>query len=230
MLGKNPTTGKFVLWAKGGESFQSATSDSLTGPFVQAGSHVPEPNCKAGDSASFLDPSTGDAYIVYSQHLCNGQAARAVKVVKLNDVWTAPETSTTPGATVAGKLEAPCPFYSALTKTRYVWTSHTSGWTPNPAELLSTNLPMASGKGWVSLGNPSGNHTTFGTQGSHILRLESKNSSAERWLYMADRYEPYITTNEGSRYIFLALEVRAGGDVLLHKDSPWSLEDWPIRQ
>jgi hypothetical protein len=231
MLGKNPKTGKYVLWSKGGKSFQSATSDSLLGPFVQAGSYVPEPNCNAGDSASFLDPSTGEAYMVYSQHKCHGQSARAIKVLKLNDAWTAPDTDAAPGTTVAGNLEAPCAFYSALTKQRYVWTSHTSGWNPNAAELLSTSLPtMASGEGWISHGNPSGNTTTFGTQGSHILRLGSDgngSSATERWLYMGDRYEPYISTAEGSRYIFLALEVRAGGDVLLHRDEPWSVEDWP---
>ena len=49
----------------------------------------------------------------------------------------------------------------------------------------------------------------------------------ERFLYVGDRYEPYINTVEGSRYIFLALEVHANGKVVLFPDRPWGLDDWP---
>ena len=49
----------------------------------------------------------------------------------------------------------------------------------------------------------------------------------ERWLYVGDRYEPYINTSEGSRYIFLALEVHADGEVVLKPPVPWGVNDWP---
>lgn len=84
---------------------------------------------------------------------------------------------------------------------------------------------------WTSLGNPSKNKTTFGTQGSHIMKLPPTSPGGpvdvERFLYVGDRYEPYITTAEGSRYIFLALEVHANGEVVLHADVPWGVHDWP---
>ena len=91
LLGRNPRTGLYVLWAKGGgRSFQSATSKSLNLPFTFNGSYVPESSCTAGDSAAFLDPVSGNAYMVYSQHTCNGATNRAMKLLLLNDDWTAP--------------------------------------------------------------------------------------------------------------------------------------------
>ena len=225
LLGRNPRTGQYVMWAKGG-SFQSATSPSLGGPYVNVGNFAPQPSCTAGDSASFLDPATGNAYIVYSQHTCDGLPARAMKLLLLNDDWTAPAAAAKPVPTVEGNLEAPCPFYSPLTSSWYVWSSHTSGWNPNPAELLVSNHSMAGP--WSSLGNPSGNSTTFSTQGSHIEKLPGVDPpGVERYLYVGDRYEPYINTSEGSRYIFLALEVHANGEVILKPPVPWGVDDWP---
>lgn len=49
----------------------------------------------------------------------------------------------------------------------------------------------------------------------------------ERFLYVGDRYEPFINTSEGSRYIFLAMEVHANGTVVLKPPAPWGLHDWP---
>ena len=83
MLGRNPVTGKFVMWAKGGKSFQSATSDSPIGPFEFSGTWAPTSNSSAGDSASFRDPLSDDAFMVYSQHM----PSRAVKIMKLTEDW-----------------------------------------------------------------------------------------------------------------------------------------------
>ena len=157
---------------------------------------------------AFLDPVSGKAYMVYSQHTCGGQAARAMKLLLLDDDWTAPAPGAAgePVPTVAAHIEAPCPFYSELTKKHYIWSSHTSGWKPNAAELLVSSDGMDGP--WSSLGNPSSNVTTFSTQGSHIEKLPGPNPpGVEKFLYVGDRYEPYINTTEGSRYIFLALEV-----------------------
>jgi hypothetical protein len=44
------------------------------------------------------------------------------------------------------------------------------------------------------------------------------------------RYEPYINTSEGSRYVFLALEVHANGTVVLKPPVPWGVDDWPREQ
>jgi len=228
LLGRNPRTRRYVLWAKGG-SFQSATAPALEGPYTYQATFKPSVSCSAGDSAAFLDPVSGKAYVVYSQHMCGGEPDRAMKLVQLNDDWTAPAAPPAgkPVPTLAAKIEAPCPFYSELTASWYIWSSHTSGWTPNPADLLVSKDGMAGP--WTSLGNPSGNKTTFGTQGSHVMKLPRAGDppGVERFLYVGDRYEPYINTSEGSRYIFLALEVHANGSVVLKPPVPWSLDHWP---
>jgi hypothetical protein len=169
LLGRNPRTGQYVLWAKG-NSFQVATAPSLLGPYTNVGNFRPDESCTAGDSASFLDPVSGQAFVVFSQHMCGGEPARAMKLLLLNDDWTAPAAlpAGKPVPTLPGHLEAPCPFYSQLAGAWYIWSSHTSGWKPNPAELLVSKRGMYGP--WVSLGNPSHSPTTFGTQGSHVVR------------------------------------------------------------
>eukprot|EP00936_MAST-01D_sp_MAST-1D-sp1_P001425 g1425.t1 len=224
MLGRHPHTGQYVLWAKGGgKSFQAATSFSPLGPFRRVGSYDPAPNTTAGDSAAFLDPVSGtQAFYVYSQHI----PTRAMKVLRLDDAtWTVPDSTTMPASTVPGHLEAPAPFYSAASKRYHIWSSHTSGWKPNAAQLLRADAMW--GAPWAAMGNPSGSKVTFSTQGSHILPLKVINGT-QRLLYMGDRYEPYINTSEGSRYIMLPMEVRADGTVhLLNTTRTWRIQDWP---
>ena len=84
------------------------------------------------------------------------------------------------------------------------------------------------GKSWASAGNPSASKTTFDTQGSHILPLGMVNGT-HRLLFMGDRYEPYINTTEGSRYVMLPLEVRPDGTVKLFNvpSGSWRIQDWP---
>ena len=229
MLGRHPRTGQYVLWAKGGKSFQSAVAPSPLGPFRLAGTYSPTASTKAGDSAAFLDPVSGtQAYYAYSQKPDAAGTLRAMKVLRLDDAtWTAPDTSggALPASTVDGHLEAPAPFYSRADGKYRIWASHTSGWKPNNAEVLVADA--AWGEPWAGAGNPSGSRTTFGTQGSHILPLGMANGT-QRLLYMGDRYEPYIATAEGSRYIMLPLEVRPDGTVkLFNVSGAWRIEDWP---
>lgn len=44
---------------------------------------------------------------------------------------------------------------------------------------------------------------------------------------VGDRYEPYIRTAEGSRYIWLPMEISPAGELTLFNVSGWSLDDWP---
>ena len=85
---------------------------------------------------------------------------------------------------------------------------------------------MAAGGGWRGVGNPSGSKNTYGSQGSHVLPLAVVNGT-QRFLYMADRYEPFISGPEGSRYIFLPLEVRSDGKASLIWRQSWQLNMWP---
>ena len=220
----NNATGRWVMWLKGkaaNATLLVATASSPLGPFTSAGGLNPSSTTTAGDSHAFVDPTSGAAYVVYSR-----QVQTAIMVVPLDRAWTAPEGE--PLATIAGRLEAPLPFYSpaAVAADRFgIWCSHATGWSPNPAELMS-GAKMAAGGGWRGRGNPSASKNTFSTQGSHLLPLAVVNGT-QRMLYMGDRYEPFITGNEGSRLIFLPLEVRANGDVSLLWRLTWQLDAWP---
>ena len=70
---------------------------------------------------------------------------------------------------------------------------------------------------------------TFDSQGSHVLPLGVRDDAtgAERFLYMGDRYEHFIDTVEGGRYVFLPLEVWVDGTVVLFLVERWSLHQWP---
>ena len=70
---------------------------------------------------------------------------------------------------------------------------------------------------------------TFDSQGSHVLPLGVRDDAtgAERFLYMGDRYEHFIDTVEGGRYVFLPLEVLVDGTVVLFLVERWSLHQWP---
>ena len=185
LLGRNPRTGRYVLWAKGG-SFQSATAPTLRGPYTNVGRYKPE---RGVHRRRFVVlPGSGQR-----------QGLHGVLSTPAGD---------------AAVLTVYC-----ATK-HYIWSSHTSGWKPNPAELLVSSDGM--GGPWTSLGNPSNNHTTFSTQGARIEKLPGPNPpGVERFLYVGDRYIPYIATKEGSRYIFLALELHADWKVVLFPDQPW---------
>lgn len=225
----HPTTGKFIMWAKGGESFSVAIADHPLGPFKMLGTYLPTNDSSSGDSQTFADPvNTGKAYMVYSQKPKVGPSGtlyeRELKIHRLTDDWTKIEDGGEV-ATLKGHLEAPAPFYSKVANRYYVWSSHTSGWNPNPAvmhEAKSMEGP------WEDVGNPSGSKTTFGTQGSSVRPLDLySNGGAQRAVYVGDRYEPYVETVEGSRYIFLPMEIAPSGKVTLFNCSSWSLDHWP---
>lgn len=222
MLGKNPSTGQFVLWAKGGgKSFQSAVASSPLGPFQFVSTFFPTNGSVAGDSQSFFDPSSGKAYYVYSQH----KPKRTIKILTLDDDWTG-LANLAPIETGGDGLEAPAPFFSTVDHRHYIWSSHCSGWNPNAAKLLASSKGGGIASSWSSLGNPSHSRITFSTQGSHVLSL-GRHAGVQRFLYMGDRYDGYWNTKEGSRYIFLPMEVRSNGSVTLRNLSTWSIENWP---
>jgi hypothetical protein len=219
MLGQNPNTKKYVLWAKGGgANFQVATASTLMGPFTHEAS-MSVANGHGDDMQSFRDHA--NAFLVYTDRDTGYQ----IHTQMLSDTWTAFKTGEAPVTLLNTKsLEAPAPFYSSVSKQFYVWCSHTSGWDPNAALLMTSSQGMRSS--FKSLGNPTHDKKTFGTQGSHILH-HGTSGGTDRFVYMGDRYEEFHAGVEGSRYIFLPMEVRSNGDVLILNKERWSIEEWP---
>jgi hypothetical protein len=227
MLGRNPETKQYTLWAKGGKdlktgkgtNFQVATSNSLTGKFQLAGA-FDAPGAIGDDMQAFKDPHSENAFLVYTQKGGHYQ----IQVLKLDDRWTGFGGEKPHQALPTTSLEAPAPFYSSVAKRFYIWCSHTSGWTPNAALVMSSSQGMLSP--FKSVGNPTGSKTTFSTQGSHVLPLKVVNGK-ERFLYMGDRYEGFHGTSEGSRYIFLPMEVHSDGKIFIGNEKSWDINKWP---
>lgn len=196
-------SGAFVLWAKGGgKSFQSATSTSPFGPFVKYGTYDVADGVAAGGSQTTSERDDTAAYMVFSQKPTN-TSVRELRVRGLRAAdWLTLDTNTGRASLIDTHAEAPVPFYSAVAARYFVWSSHTSGWRPNAAKVHSSASLLGP---WVPLGNPSNSSTTFRTQGACVLPLgrTSPGSGNERALYVGDRYEPYINTTEGSRYLSL---------------------------
>lgn len=181
------------------------------------------PNGKVGDDMqTFRDPRkccNSNAFMVYTQ-----KPTYQIHVLKLDDSWTAFAPGEMPHQALdTHSLEAPAPFYSEISRQFYIWCSHTSGWAPNAAVFMTSAQGMVSP--FKNHGNPT-NATTFNTQGSHILPLRVV-GKVERFLYMGDRFVPYHGTSEGSRYIFLPMEVHSDGTVKVSYEEKWTVDKWP---
>ena len=178
-------TGEYVMWAKGGgKSLQTASSQRLLGPYREYKAFDPSSSTASGGSQSFADHE-GRAHLIFSQKPTNG-TTRELRVQKLRDAdWLGLDPSSAP-LTIDLHLEAPVPFYSRVAKRYFVWSSHTSGWRPNPA--VAHSAPTMAGP-WTPLGNPSRSRTTFGTQGAHVLPLDTVSpcSGAQRAIYVGGR-------------------------------------------
>ena len=139
-----------------------------------------------------------------------------VRVSKMTADWT---NTTGISSTIAEPDEAPAAFYAH--GTYHVWTSHCSGWTPNAAILHSSDSMSGS---WSDDGNPTNNKTSFSSQSTYILPY-TKADGTQRFIYVADRFEPYIQGPESGRYVWLPLKVAANGQVSVEWRSEWTLDD-----
>jgi len=245
MLGRNPTTGKYVMWMKGptGFSFQVGEADSPDGTFHTVANLNAPFGAAAGGSQAFKHPTEDSAFIFYSN-----KEPREIRVAKLTPDWRDIEQKVL--TTVGKHFEAPAPFYSVFTQKFYVLCSHLSGWWPNPAELFVADHPEGP---WRSLGNPTGDDQSYQTQVAHVFPVGVGADYVEKFVYMSDRWRPYINLPEGGRYVFLPMEIRgkplqavnphshvvSRGPVLrgqkdgsivimpVAHDTEWSLEQWP---
>eukprot|EP01063_Lacrimia_lanifica_P039802 TRINITY_DN8836_c0_g1_i1.p1 TRINITY_DN8836_c0_g1~~TRINITY_DN8836_c0_g1_i1.p1 ORF type:complete len:314 (+),score=103.37 TRINITY_DN8836_c0_g1_i1:54-995(+) len=210
----NPATQTFVMWMKSTPYTAVATAAAPTGPFAFKARFYPngEPN---GDPTAFVDPaSPKDAYWIYSRRT-TPEAPRLIRIAKMNRDWTGLTGSV--ASTIDAPLEAPAAFYQK--GTYYLWTSHCSGWAPNAAVLHSA--PSLRGP-WTLQGNPTNNSTSFSSQSTYILPY-TRGDGTQRFVYVADRFIPYIHGAESGRYVWLPLHVAEDGAVKVSWHSEWTL-------
>ena len=89
--------------------------------------------------------------------------------------------------------------------------------------LSSAALLPAGGALWRREGyNPTFNDTSFSTQSTQVLAMPAPSAvqgklqaraeqQRAQFVYIADRFEPYIAQNQTGRYVWLPLRVTASG-------------------
>jgi hypothetical protein len=105
--------------------------------------------------------------------------------------------------------EAPAIFFAK--GKYYMFTSGTTGWSPNPGRLSVSGKLLGE---WKTIGNPcrgteDENKITFGSQSTQILAVQGKKNS---FIYMGDRWIPDNLTD--SRHIWLPVEWEEGNPVI----------------
>ncbi len=100
----------------------------------------------------------------------------------------------------------------------YMITSGCTGWTPNPARLMTADSMLGE---WTMIGNPcrgteSETQTTFHSQGTFILPVAGCENT---WIFMADRWNPLDAAD--GRYIWLPIQFDAQGVPFLEWKNEW---------
>ena len=173
-----------------------ATAWTEAGPFVFSKTVAPNGGW-AGDLTVFVDPvAPSDAYLIYSGGKLpkTPQQSRHIVVSRLTDDWL--DVAPVPATHIFEDLEGPAAFYAPGVG-YFIWTSHVSGWNPNPAAVYhATSITSPT---WTPLGNPTGNRTSFSSQSTYILPVNGT------FVYIADRFEPYVNKKLSPRYVWLPI-------------------------
>ena len=195
------STNRYVMWLKSTPFVAVATSGSPFGPFKLRGRWKPG-GLDVGDIGACYDGSTRRSFLAYSvKPSSTPNATRVVHIARLDepDLTNISEVV----STIPFAREAPAPFAPTGAGRYFVWTSRPSGWYPNAAELFSA--PSMRGP-WKSEGNPTRSPDSFSSQVSFILPLPRTRHS---FVYVADRFAPWINTSESGRYVWLPAELVA---------------------
>lgn len=177
-----------------------------------AGGHTMQGGQMARDQTIFVDDD-GKAYHIYSS-----EDNLTLQIAELTDDYTAHTgryTRVAPG----DMNEAPAIFRHG----GYYWmiTSGCTGWAPNAARLF--RAPSIWGP-WAKLPNPCKGpyaDTTFGSQGTYILRVEGKK---DLFVFMADQWRPDHPSD--ARYVWLPIAFGKEGRPELSWRDEWSLADF----
>lgn len=218
---KCPATGKYVLWAKGftpppDDSVAAivATSDGPAGPFKLANASRPfyKPGGKTFADGTLYVASDATVY-AYFRSRDDG-----LLVARLTDDCT--ELASKPAVLADKKHEGPAVFEHQGSV--YLWTSGTSGWDSNPAQLLVNREGSFLGP-FTDVGNPTHNDTTFDSQSTFILPNPAAGNSTDAacppFIFLADRWQP--STDAFGRYVWLPLNVNPNGTVVVTNPSVW---------
>lgn len=219
---RNPDSGLYLMVTKSSPRVSLATATSPLGPFTFKTSILPNGHW-VGDLAVFQDPGPdGRAlYLVYSVRP-NGpdQHKRDIIISKFTLNWD----DVLPAAVgeIKQAREGPAVFFVPGTG-YFIWTSHVTGWNPNAASVFFA--ASIESKTWTEIGNPTNNSTSFRSQSTYILPVNGS------YIYIADRFEPYVNKHIQPRYVWLPINVtqpcHSRGSCVPRLDVPWR-DTWSL--
>ena len=223
-----PGSGKYVLWAKGftpdgNVKAVVATAETALGPFKLLDPAQPfyaPANTSMADATLYVEAGErGEKGVPWLFWRSRNQGFLAAR---LQSDCTAIEAGVPPISVASKQHEAPAVFH--YNRRAYLWTSATSGFQANAAQLLVSQSGSLAGP-WVADGNPTKDSTTFDSQSTYVLRNPSfmsaeKTPTLPQFLYLGDRWETK-TTNFG-RYVWLPLFIdETTGAVRVPNETSW---------
>lgn len=233
---RNAHTGRYVMWMHldaddyTAASAGVAVADSPTGPFRFLGesrplrydygypakdrTHERDRGNTYRDMNLFVDDD-GMAYVFYAS-----EDNATTYVARLDADYTGVEEPAVLGKTWARVLpgasrEASAPFKHA--GRYYMFTSGTTGWAPNPADLAVADHPFGP---WRKLGNPFTGpeaDTSFRSQSTFVLPAPGRSSG--HFIYLGDRWNG--SRLEKSTYVWLPFVIRPDGSTWLVGFDRW---------
>ncbi|KAL4447267.1 hypothetical protein ABPG77_007300 [Micractinium sp. CCAP 211/92] len=196
----------------------AVSSNGIAGPYTWAG-HIFPDNNTSYDMTVWSEPGTDSAYLVRS---CPVQT---LAVSKLRDDWLDTTGSLCSETHVAA--EGPAVFRHR--GRHLIFTSHLTGWDPNPPILFESEAGGLCASNWRLLPRPSHGpsaNTTYDAQSTHIFTFTFEDGE-ELLLWMGDRWHARGPGSVGNAsYVWLPLLPHTQGSGF---ELVWA-EGWSLRQ
>lgn len=219
----NVLTKKFVMWFHldtDGYLYRHAgvaQADNATGPFEYVHGMKPD-GINSLDMSLFRDPVDGQAYFLRS---CDN---KYVGISRLT-----PDYLNSTGMISTHDVFEGMALFRHPNGTYYMMTSHLTGWRPNPLMLFRAAGATLDDPQWVSMGNPTGDKTSFNSQPTYVVQYTPHNGSPY-FVYMGDNWV-HCPNEDGTQgplinacYIWLPIHFHEN-TVTMEYRPYWDLED-----
>ena len=182
----NPRTSKWVCWIKSMDTdgyFVIMQADKFTGPYKYVKSLKPE-GFGVGDFDMYCDPETNQGYVWFERPHCELICAELT-----DDFLGVTEKYSVhfPGQHVPFTREAPSHF--VRDGKHYLFTSGTTGYTPNPSRVCSFYDYHGE---YTDLGDPHVNDSTASSFCSQITSVIQILGKKDLYVSLADRWLPQL--------------------------------------
>ncbi|MBQ8520665.1 MAG: family 43 glycosylhydrolase [Bacteroides sp.] len=187
----NEKTGKYVCWAKSQDTagyFVILTADDFRGPYTFVRNLRPQ-GYGVGDFDVYVDPDTQKAYVWFErphwEMICSDLTDDYTDVV--------PDSYTTHWSGMRPPVTREAPAHFIKDGKFYMYTSGTTGYTPNPTQAHVFTDPHGE---YTDLGDPHiGDPYThsFNSQICCVIRIPGKK---DLYVALADRWLPQVTNTD----------------------------------